>query len=81
MPGQRGAKKLTRQCGDNLMAVRYLYDAEAKKRLTTVEVVMETVDCKPKGGSHGPTTVARVRAAYPEARLKEWIKAAGLERT
>jgi hypothetical protein len=76
-PGQRGAKKLTRQYGDKLVAVRYLYDAEAKKRHTTVELVVETVDWEPKEGTPGPTTLVGVRVSYPEAKLKDRIKAAG----
>jgi hypothetical protein len=40
-PGQKGAKKLLRQYGAQLVCVRYRYDAERRLRFTTVELIIE----------------------------------------
>ena len=40
-PGQRGAKKLLAQYGEQLVCVRYRYDDQRQKRLKTVELIVE----------------------------------------
>jgi hypothetical protein len=40
-PGQHGTKKLVERFGKRLVAVRYLYDAAAGRRLKTVELVID----------------------------------------
>ena len=40
-PHQRGAKQLLAKYGDRLVGVRYRYDTQQKKRLKTVELVVE----------------------------------------
>lgn len=48
VPGQKGTLKLQRQYGDSLLRVRYRYDPANKRRLTTVEIVVENVPWEPK---------------------------------
>jgi len=43
-PGQNGTKRYTRQYGDQLVCVRYRYDKSRKKRLTTVELIVDEQD-------------------------------------
>jgi hypothetical protein len=40
-PHQRGAKQLLAKYGDRLVCVRYRYDFEQKRRLKTVELIVE----------------------------------------
>ena len=46
-PGQKGTKQLLAQYGDRLLCVRYRYDAQRKKRLKTVELVVAEHDWEP----------------------------------
>jgi hypothetical protein len=47
-PHQRGAKKLSRQYGDRLLYVRYRDDLVRKKRVTTVELIVDEADWNPR---------------------------------
>lgn len=40
-PHQDGAKHLQAQYGDRLVRVRYRYDEQRKKRIKTVELIVE----------------------------------------
>ncbi len=46
-PGQKGTKQLLAQYGDRLICVRYRYDAQRKKRLKTVELLVAECDWEP----------------------------------
>ncbi|MCP4130890.1 MAG: hypothetical protein GY754_07895, partial [bacterium] len=47
-PGRKGTKKLVDICGDNLVCVRYRYDEKRKKRLKTVEIIIDETDWEPQ---------------------------------
>jgi hypothetical protein len=47
-PGAPGTRKLVEKYGERLLRVRYVYDAEARRRLKTVELVIEAVPWEPK---------------------------------
>ncbi len=42
-PGAKGTRKLLRDYGERLVCVRYRYDETRRKRLKTVEIVVEEV--------------------------------------
>jgi hypothetical protein len=46
-PGQKGTKKLLAQYGEQLVCVRYRYDATRQRRLKTVELVVEETPWRP----------------------------------
>lgn len=49
-PGQKGTRRLCEKYGDQLVCVRYRYDAPRKARLKTVELIVEErpwVYCRP----------------------------------
>ncbi len=46
-PGRNGTKKLLRQYGDRLLRVRYRYDSVTRRRLTTVELIVDEVPWEP----------------------------------
>ena len=41
VPGQKGTKKFLDHCGEKLICVRYRYDEQQRKRVTTVEIIVE----------------------------------------
>ncbi len=46
-PGAKGTRKLLREYGARLVCVRYRYDEVSRKRLKTVEIVVEEVPWTP----------------------------------
>ena len=74
-PGQRGTKQWLNQYGDQLVCVRYRYDAQRRKRYTTIELIVAEADWTPPPPP--PDTVVGVRVAWGEAALARRIKAAG----
>ena len=71
-PGQRGTKRLARRFGDRLVAVRYRYDAERRRRLKTVEVIVDEVPWEPPASA-----LVAVRVRLDEPVLRGRVKEAG----
>ncbi len=46
--GQRGTKKASSVDGDQLLCMRYSYDEKNRKRLKTVELIVEETEWVPK---------------------------------
>lgn len=72
--GEHGTKKLVKEYGEQLMFVRYRYDAIKKKRYKTVELIIEEVDWQP---ALRPEELVAIRVQYDEFELREKVKAAG----
>ena len=78
-PGMRGTKKLVARCGERLVCVRYLYDPQTRRRLKTVELVIEAVEWEPRRRRprrRGHDLVG-VRIAYDERELRTAVRTAG----
>ena len=75
-PGQNGARRYTRQYGDQLVCVRYRYDKRRQKRLTTVELIVDEQDWI-QGITIPPDKIVPLRIAYGETELREKVKEAG----
>lgn len=79
-PGQNGTKKLLGKYGGRLLAVRYRYDPEHRRRLKTVELIEEELpwdpafEAKPR---HKADDLVRVRIAFSELDLRQRAKDAG----
>lgn len=67
-PSAPGAKRLTQRYGDALVCVRYRDDAAGRRRLTTVELIVDERPLPPP---------AAVRVAFEETELRSQVKAAG----
>jgi hypothetical protein len=67
-PTSAGARRYAGRYGDTLVCVRYREDPVARRRLTTVELI---VDVRPLPAIPG------VRIAYGETELRQQVKAAG----
>ena len=78
-PGQRGTKRLVAIYGDRLVCVRYRYDRERQKRVTTVEIVHEEVDWTPNPPKprYAANVVVWVRIDINERELQRAVKAVG----
>jgi len=76
-PGQRGAKKLLAQYGEQLVCVRYRYDGQRQKRLKTVELIVEEEEwIAPKSPPKNEDLVA-IAITLPETALQQQIKRRG----
>jgi hypothetical protein len=83
-PGEKGTKALVAEHGDRLICVRYRYDAAARVRYKTVELVVEQVRWEPgeRGADSGrrpgrPPCLVGVRVAYQDRALQQRIRKEG----
>jgi hypothetical protein len=76
-PGQRGTKALADKYGDDLVCVRFRYDAVTKKRIKTVELVVESVDWEPPVPRYTASTLVPLLIEGYELELRAQAKAAG----
>ena len=60
-PGQRGTKSLVEKYGDALLYVRFRYDAKLRKRLKTIELVVEKTDWTPPPPQYAADTLVTLR--------------------
>ena len=76
-PGQKGTRQLLALYGDRLVCVRYRYDAERKKRLKTVEILVAERDGEPPPPRFAPEHIVAVRVALAETTILDRVKRAG----
>ena len=76
-PHQRGAKQLLAQYGNRLVCVRYRYDEAQKKRLKTVELIVEESGWEPKVEQRAADRVIDIRVARSEVEVRRRVKSAG----
>jgi hypothetical protein len=76
-PGQPGTKKLLREYGDDLVCVRYRYDAAQKRRMKTVELIIEEASWKPRPAKIPLHQIMHLRIKYGEVALGKQVRAAG----
>lgn len=77
LPGDRGAKQLHEQYGDQLVCVRYRYDEQRQKRLKTVELIVGETDWFPPASQEPSDRVVSLRVAVSEREVREQVKRAG----
>ena len=76
-PGKRGTKKLLAEYGERWVCVRYRDDEQRRRRLKTVEVVVEEAAWPPVGRPPVGEQVVSLRLALSEAMLRSQVKRAG----
>jgi hypothetical protein len=76
-PGQAGTKKLLREYGDRLVCVRYRYDLEQKRRLKTVELIIEEIPWQPSFAHMQLHRIMPIWVRDDEVGLQEEVKAVG----
>jgi len=75
-PGDKGTRRLVAEYGERLVCVRYRYDEERKRRIKTVELIVEEIDWEPPTRLK-PDTVVGVRVRWGEAELAGRVRRAG----
>jgi hypothetical protein len=76
-PGQKGTKQLLAQYGDRLICVRYRYDAQRKKRLKTVELLVAERDWEPLRRHLAHDRIVGLRVAFADVAVRDRVKQAG----
>ena len=82
-PGQPGTKRLQAHYGEQLVCVRYRHDPQNRRRLTTVELIVDSGFYYPTDKPHRrghDIAIDRdvmVRIDYQETELRQKIKQAG----
>ena len=75
-PGQRGTHRWVTTYGDQLVAVRYRYDAERQRRMTTVELIVSEGPWSP---APKPDPMVGVRVEWGEVEVARQVKRSGGE--
>jgi len=76
-PGQAGSKKWMHKYGDALLCVRYKYDAEHRKKIKTVELLVEEQEWKIENRKTPHNKIVYVRVEYGETNIGRLVRAAG----
>ncbi len=76
-PGDPGSKKWQKLYGDRLLCVRYKYDNENKKRITTVELIADEQEWKPNKNIIPKNKIVQLRINYGEIDLARKVKSIG----
>jgi hypothetical protein len=76
-PGQAGTRKLWAEYGEKLFCVRYRYDAANKRRIKTVEIVIDERPWQPRPAKIPLNKIMHLRIKYGEVALGKQVKAAG----
>jgi hypothetical protein len=77
-PGQKGTKQLLAQYGDRLICVRDRYDAQRKKRLKTVELLVAERDWAPPRPRFAHDQIVGLRIhPFAEVPVRGRVKEAG----
>jgi len=74
-PGKRGTRKYLEKYGGRLICVRYHYDLEKRKRITTVEIIEEESDWSPERILS--STIVQIQVNWGELDLARRIKKNG----
>ena len=73
-PGQRGTKLLLAQYGDRFVCVRYRCDAQRRKRLKTVELIVAEHDWDPPAPRLADDAPVAVRVDFAELDQRQRVK-------
>ena len=76
-PGQPGTKRLLEQYGAQLICVRYRYDAVARKRVKTVEIVIEENEWQPPPPPLKAEDIVLLHTGFVGPVQEQQLRAAG----
>ncbi len=76
-PGQKGTKRLAEKYGDVLLCIRSRYDEETRKRLKTVELIVEESNWTPPLSRYAANDLVLLRIEASNMSLRTQAKAAG----
>lgn len=76
-PGQKGTKRMAEKYGDALLCIRFRYDEENRKRLKTVELIVEESDWMPPVSRYTVDALVSLRIEASDMKMRIQAKAAG----
>ena len=76
-PSQNGTKNWERKYGKKLICIRYRIDEEKKKKLTTVEIIVDEKDWNRNCYRIPLNKILHVKVKYGEVKIGSLIKNAG----
>jgi hypothetical protein len=77
LPNQPGTKALVEKYGKNLVCVRYRYDEERNKKITTAEIIVNEKDWERDLNRIPANKIMFLKVMYGEVHVANLIKAAG----
>ena len=77
MPGMKGTKKLVGIYGNKLVCVRYRNDYEHKRRLKTIELIIDDNPLVTNSSRIPMNKIMRLKVKYGEVHIGKLIKSAG----
>jgi len=75
--GRPGTGKWQKKYGDALVCVRYKYDLQNRRKIKTVELVVETEPWDPDKSRKPANKIVAVKIAYGEVSLGRLIRSVG----
>lgn len=75
--GDPGSKKWQKLYGDKLLCVRYKYDDQSRKRITTIELIADEQDWQPNTSLIPKNKIVPLRINYGEVDLARKVKSMG----
>ena len=76
-PDAKGTKKLVNIYGDKLVYVRYRHDYNRKRKLKTVEIIVDDAPLNPKPSKIPMNKIMNLSVAYGEVHIGKLIKSVG----
>ena len=75
--GMKGTKKLVQEYGDKLICVRYRYDYERKRKLKTIELIIDEGALVSNSSKIPMNKIMQLKVKYGEINMGKLIRAAG----
>jgi hypothetical protein len=75
--GQPGTKQFVEQYGERLLCVRYRYDAQTRKRIKTIEIVVAETDWLPPQERFAAHEMVWLRIGFVDRAQQQQLRAAG----
>ena len=76
-PGQPGTKKWVEKYGEKLFCVRYRYDIERRRKMKTIELIVEESQWQANVNKIPRNKIINLRVDYQETGTRKLIRAAG----
>jgi len=76
-PGAKGTKKLLERYGDKLVCVRYRNDDERKRRVKTIELIIEEKSLSANAPKIPMNKMMALKVKYGEVEIGKMIRSAG----
>jgi hypothetical protein len=76
-PGMKGTKKLVETYGDKLVCVRYRYDYDRKRKVKTIELIIDESPLTKNSKKIPMNKIMQLSVKYGEIQIGRLIRSAG----